>query len=82
VGLHGRGHRIIMQDFGKLLFFVGLVLALAGLLITTVGKIPWIGRLPGDVLIQRRNFTFYFPLTTSVLVSIILTLLLWLLSRK
>ncbi|HLB02105.1 MAG TPA: DUF2905 domain-containing protein [Nitrospiria bacterium] len=71
-----------MQDFGKLLFFVGLVLALAGLLITTVGKIPWIGRLPGDVLIQRRNFTFYFPLTTSVLVSIILTLLLWLLSRK
>ena len=71
-----------MQDFGKLLFFVGLVLALAGLLITTVGKIPWIGRLPGDVLIQRRNFTFYFPLTTSVLVSIILTLFLWLLSRK
>jgi len=71
-----------MQDFGKLLLFVGLVLALAGLLITTVGKIPWIGRLPGDVLIQRRNFTFYFPLTTSVLVSIILTLLLWLLSRK
>ena len=71
-----------MQDFGKLLFFVGLVLALAGLLITTVGKIPWIGRLPGDVLIQRRNFTFYFPLTTSVLVSIILTLLLWHLSRK
>jgi len=76
------GHRIIMQDFGKLLFFVGLVLALAGLLITTAGKIPWIGRLPGDVLIQRRNITFYFPLTTSVLVSIILTLLLWLLSRK
>ncbi|MGH7274846.1 MAG: DUF2905 domain-containing protein [Nitrospiria bacterium] len=71
-----------MQDFGKLLFVVGLVLALAGLLITTVGKIPWIGRLPGDVLIQRRNFTFYFPLTTSVLVSIILTLFLWLLSRK
>ena len=71
-----------MQDFGKLLFVVGLVLALAGLLITYVGKIPWIGRLPGDVLIQRRNFTFYFPLTTSVLVSIILTLFLWLLSRK
>lgn len=71
-----------MQDFGKLLFFVGLVLALAGLLITTVGKIPWIGRLPGDILVQRRNFTFYFPLTTSVLVSIILTLLFWLLSRK
>ena len=71
-----------MQDFGKLLFIVGLVLALVGLLITTVGKIPWIGRLPGDVLIQRRNFTFYFPLTTSVLVSIILTLFLWILSRK
>ena len=71
-----------MQDFGKLLFIVGLVLALVGLLITYVGRVPWIGRLPGDVLIQRRNFTYYFPLTTSVLVSIILTLFLWLLSRK
>ena len=71
-----------MPDFGKLLFIVGLVLAGVGLLIIYVGRIPWIGKLPGDVLIQRKNFTFYFPLTTSILVSIVLTLFLWLLSRK
>jgi hypothetical protein len=71
-----------MQDFGKLLFVVGLVIALVGILITFAGKIPWIGRLPGDILIRRDNFTFYFPLTTSVLVSILLTLIFWLLSKR
>jgi hypothetical protein len=71
-----------MQDFGKLLFLIGLVLALVGILITYVGKIPWIGRLPGDIFIQRENFTFYFPLTTSILVSILLTLILWLIGRR
>jgi len=72
----------MVQDFGKLLFLIGLVLALVGILITYVGKIPWIGRLPGDIFIQRENFTFYFPLTTSILVSILLTLVLWLLGRR
>jgi len=71
-----------MQDFGRLLFVVGLVIALVGILITFAGKIPWIGRLPGDILIRRENYTFYFPITTSILASILLTLLFWLLSRK
>ncbi len=71
-----------MQDFGRLLFVVGLVIALVGILIIFAGKIPWIGRLPGDILIRRENYTFYFPITTSVLASILLTLLFWLLSRK
>jgi hypothetical protein len=71
-----------MQDFGRLLFLLGLVLALAGILIVYVGKIPWIGRLPGDILIQRKNFTFYFPLTTGILISFLLTFILWLLGRK
>ncbi|MCI0530009.1 MAG: DUF2905 domain-containing protein [Nitrospira sp.] len=71
-----------MQDFGRLLFVVGLVIALVGILIIFTGKIPWIGRLPGDILIRRENYTFYFPITTSVLASILLTLLFWLLSRK
>jgi uncharacterized protein HemY len=71
-----------MQDLGKLLFIVGLVVALVGILIIFAGKIPWIGRLPGDILIRRDNFTFYFPLTTTVLVSILLTLIFWLLSKR
>jgi hypothetical protein len=71
-----------MQDFGKLLLVVGLVIALVGILITSVGKIPWIGKLPGDMLIRRENFTFYFPLTTSILISILLTLIFWFLSKR
>ena len=71
-----------MQDFGKLLLVVGLVIALVGILITSVGNIPWIGKLPGDMLIRRENFTFYFPLTTSILISILLTLIFWFLSKR
>jgi len=71
-----------MQDFGRLLFIVGLVIALMGILITFAGKIPWIGRLPGDILIRRNNFTFYFPLATSILASILLTLIFWFLSKR
>jgi hypothetical protein len=46
------------------------------------GKIPWLGRLPGDILIQRKNFSFYFPLATGILISIILTFLFWLFGRR
>jgi len=67
----------ILILFGALLFFFGLILLLADKI---GGKIPFIGRLPGDILIQKRNFTFYFPLTTSILLSLILTLILWILS--
>jgi len=45
-------------------------------------KIPYLGRLPGDILIQKNNFTFYFPLATSILISIILSLVFWLWSRR
>ena len=64
---------------GRLLIVVGLVIAAAGLLVTL--GVP-IGRLPGDVTIRRENFTFYFPLTTSILASIVFTVLLMLLTRK
>ena len=59
---------------GKLLIVLGLVIALAGLLITL--GVP-IGRLPGDFQVRRGNFSFYFPLATSVIASIVLTLLMW-----
>jgi hypothetical protein len=60
---------------GKLLILLGVFVILIGLLLLFGEKIPWIGRLPGDFLIRKKNFTFYFPLTTSILISIILTLL-------
>ncbi|HEC99568.1 MAG TPA: DUF2905 domain-containing protein [Proteobacteria bacterium] len=69
-------------QLGKMLIVLGLVIAGVGLLFTLGGKIPWIGRLPGDIYIRRKNFTFYFPLATSLLISIILTLLFMLFRRK
>jgi len=65
--------------FGLLLILIGGLLTLAG---TLPGKIPWIGRLPGDIYIQRENWSFYFPLGTSILLSVILTLLFSLFGRR
>ncbi len=70
------------EGLAKLLIIFGVVLALLGSLLLVVGKIPFIGRLPGDIYIQRENFTFYFPLATSLLISILLTLLFSLFSRR
>jgi hypothetical protein len=71
-----------VQYIGKFLILLGLVVAVIGGLLLFSGKIPWIGRLPGDIIIQRRNFTFYFPLATSILLSVILTLIFWLIGRR
>ena len=68
--------------FGKILIFLGAILAAIGLLLTFAGKIPWIGRLPGDIYIKKGNLTFYFPLATSILLSIILSLILLLIGRR
>jgi hypothetical protein len=46
------------------------------------GKLPWVGRLPGDIVLHRKNFTFYFPLATSILISLLLTLLFWILGKR
>lgn len=74
-----------MMEFtnvGKLLILVGGILIIVGAVMMLAGKIPWLGRLPGDIYIQRPNFTFYFPLTTSILISIVLSLVLYWLSRR
>jgi uncharacterized protein HemY len=71
-----------IQNLGKLLIVLGvIVIAIGGLLLFS-GKIPWIGRLPGDILIQKKNYTFYFPLATSIIISMIITLIFWLLGRR
>lgn len=70
-----------MSGFGKSLIVMGLVITLVGIILSLAGKIPWVGRLPGDIYIKRQNFTFYFPLATSILISIVLSLILWLLRK-
>jgi len=70
-----------MGGLGKLLIVAGMVLVVAGVLLALGGRIPWLGRLPGDIVIRRDNFTFYFPLATSILISIAISLVLWLLRR-
>jgi hypothetical protein len=72
----------IIQHIGKLLIVIGIVCAALGALLLFSGKMPWLGRLPGDIIVQRKNFTFYFPLATSIFVSILLTLLFWLFGRR
>ena len=66
---------------GRLLIILGVVLILAGLLLTYGGRIPWLGKLPGDIRIERENFSFYFPLASSLLVSLLISLLFWLFRR-
>ena len=71
-----------MSEIGKLLIVFGLLIAVVGVVIVLAGRLPWIGRLPGDIYLRRGNFTFYFPLATSILVSIVLTLIFWLFGRR
>lgn len=66
---------------GKPLILLGLLLVLAGLFLHFGGKLPWLGRLPGDIRIERQNFSFYFPLSTCILVSLLISLLFWLFRR-
>jgi membrane protein implicated in regulation of membrane protease activity len=70
------------NGLGKLLIVVGGILIIIGAVVVLAGKIPWLGRLPGDIYVERPNFTFFFPLTTSILVSVILSLVLYLIFRR
>jgi hypothetical protein len=60
---------------GKMLILLGVFIIAIGVLLLMGEKIPWIGKLPGDIIIKKEKFTFYFPITTSIIVSIILSLL-------
>jgi DUF2905 family protein len=71
-----------VHDIGRMLIVFGLLIALVGVVLLLVGRVPWLGRLPGDIHIQRGNWTFYFPLATSLLLSVVLTLILWSLGRR
>ncbi len=66
----------MFNALGRFLVFVGVIIALIGCLLLFAEKIPWIGRLPGDILIKKGKWTFYFPLATSIFLSLLITLLL------
>jgi hypothetical protein len=71
-----------VDDLGRALLILGIVLAALGGIILLAGQVPWLGRLPGDISIERGNFRFYAPIATSLLLSLILTLVLNLVSRR
>ncbi|HMK55829.1 MAG TPA: DUF2905 domain-containing protein [Dissulfurispiraceae bacterium] len=71
-----------MEQFGRSLIIIGAVILVIGLVLTLSGKLPWLGRLPGDIIVQKKNFSFYFPIATSILLSLLLTLIFWLIGRK
>jgi hypothetical protein len=64
-----------LGSLGKMLIFLGVFIVAIGVLLLVGEKIPWIGKLPGDIIVKKEKFTFYFPITTSIVISIILTLL-------
>lgn len=70
-----------MSGLGRSLIYLGLIIAAIGVVVSFAGKLPWLGRLPGDIYIKRENFSFYFPLATSIIISVLLSLILWLFRR-
>jgi len=70
-----------MAGLGKSLIILGIIIIAIGIFITFAGKIPWLGRLPGDIHIKRDNFTFYFPLATCIILSVFISLIYWLFKK-
>ncbi len=69
-------------DIGKIIIFIGLLLVVIGLVCMVGNKLPFIGKLPGDIAIVRKNYSFYFPVTTCIIISIILSFILWLFNKR
>ena len=74
----------MLPQFGKILITIGIVFVALGVLLLLSDRLSFlrIGRLPGDIIYRRGNFTFYFPIVTSILISIVLTLLFWFFGRR
>jgi hypothetical protein len=72
---------MLMAEIGKLLLILGIILSIIGLIFIFGSKVPGLGRLPGDIFIKKENVTFFFPIVTCILISIIVTLILSLFRR-
>jgi hypothetical protein len=66
-----------MRDFGKMLMLLGAVTFVLGAVLALAGRLSWFGRLPGDIVVERGPVTFYFPIVTCLIVSVVLSLLFW-----
>jgi hypothetical protein len=74
----------VLPNFGKMMIAIGLLFVAAGIVVLFAGRFPFlrIGRLPGDIVYRRGNFSFYFPWVTCLLASLLLTLLFWIFGRR
>jgi formate hydrogenlyase subunit 3/multisubunit Na+/H+ antiporter MnhD subunit len=70
-----------MPEIGRTLIILGIVIIVLGVLFTFGGTIPWLGHLPGDLHLQRGRFSFYFPITTCIVISVVISLVLYLFRR-
>jgi hypothetical protein len=70
-----------MPELGKTLIVLGIAIVVLGVLFTFGGRIPWLGNLPGDIYIQRGRFNFYFPITTCIVISAVISLVLYFFRR-
>jgi hypothetical protein len=71
-----------MTVVAKAFIATGIALVIVGIVLLVSPKIPWLGRLPGDIFIQKKNVSFYFPITTCILISIVLTFVVYLVGRR
>lgn len=71
-----------MPSIGKLLIILGCIFIVLGLLINFLPKMPYLGKLPGDIRIEKENFSFYFPITTCIIISLLLSFFIWLFQKK
>ena len=67
-----------MSELGKMLIILGVIIAVVGVILLAAPKIPWLGKLPGDITYRGERFTLYFPLATCILLSVVLSLILYL----
>lgn len=72
----------MFPQLGKTLLLIGSILIILGVILTFLDKIPYIGKLPGDIYLKKGNLTFYFPLTTAILISILISLILNLIGKR
>ncbi|OPY58128.1 MAG: hypothetical protein A4E55_01114 [Pelotomaculum sp. PtaU1.Bin035] len=72
----------MLESFGKMILLLGIILMVAGVIMLAGGKLFGLGRLPGDIFVQRGNFRFYFPVVTSIVLSILLTVVLNIFVRR
>jgi hypothetical protein len=70
-----------MVGLGKALIYFGLLLVVVGVIFLLANKLPWLGHLPGDISVERERFSFYFPLTTCIIISVIISLVLYFFRR-